>query len=473
MGSLDTNSSAFQSPFLHQLSPADHLSPRVHTTKLFYFASEAPASEIIETLHSSLAKSLEAFPILSGTIGLLKNAPQKGTLAVQGPVVSVSETLSTSDLTQTYDFDVIAAKHFHPKAVDTKLVVPDLCLYPTRVFLAQANIIRGGVILSIALHHNVADEGGIFMTMKLWSTFCRGDDGAKLITPAWTDNSSLMKGEGTGRLEDHPEYKVRPAEDSVTGQTANQEYMAAGSTSTTGTATLFFSESSLESLKKSALIQPLPSGSSEQVPSWISTNDALCALIWSRVTKARDLGEDVPYSMFNMTVDGRSRVEPALPAEYIGNVVFVTTKAILRLETLASPNASLPEVALSIRNSVLAVDNAAIKDKIKAAASIDDIGRLAPGGYSSQQRHFACTSWSGHAYYALDWGKVLGGRCRRVRFPKSLGDGVCVIFPRISQSAELGFDEAGLEVQIGLEGVALGKLREDEILNRYAKWQCI
>ncbi|RDW58625.1 hypothetical protein BP6252_13101 [Coleophoma cylindrospora] len=453
--------------FPHQLSPIDHLSPRIHVPKLLYMATDAAPEAIIANLRDALSKSIAAFPILAGSVGLLKGAPQEGTLAVQAPFITAEQILSVQDLRAQYAYDEIRAGDFRPDAVDGELVTPDLASNPSRVFLAQANLIRGGLILVCAVHHCVVDETGIFNIMKLWSTYCRGGDGASIVKPEWVDRSPLREGRGTGRLQDHLEYTLRPKEKSATLLQANNEYISKSS-ETTGSAVIFFPDESLVRLKQAAS-KDLDDKS--ETASWISTNDAICALIWSRVTQARHtVGTDATYTMFNMTVNGRSRMSPPMSAEYTGNVVFVS-KAAQPIDALLATS-SLADTAQVIRTSVLEVDDAAIRDKIQAVTSIDDIGRLAPGGYSSYQRNVGCSSWSAQPYYALDWGTVLGGACRRLRWRNNISDGIFVIFPRIPAAEDGALGESGVEIYLGLRNEALACLRQDSFLNEYVRWRC-
>lgn len=94
---------------MHQLSPVDHLSPRVHVPKLLYFASEEEPDAIVRTLRDGLAKSISALPILGGTVGLLPGAAQKGTLAIQAPFFEADDSNQPSSLFSLLD---IAALEF-------------------------------------------------------------------------------------------------------------------------------------------------------------------------------------------------------------------------------------------------------------------------------------------------------------------------------------------------------------------------
>ncbi|CZT04294.1 related to trichothecene 3-O-acetyltransferase [Rhynchosporium agropyri] len=400
--------------FPHQLSPVDHLSPRIHVPKLLYFASDATPAEIEATFRDGLARSIAALPLLGGSVGILDNASQKGTLAVQAPEFTATQILSIRDVREQYVFGDIKAKHFPPDAINIDEFMGMVAEEPQRVLHAQANLIRGGLVLVIAIHHCVVDETGIFDVVRLWAGCCNGSDESRIVKPEWTDRSLLMIGEGTGKLEDHPEYTLLPAEKSTTNDTKTAEYISKAS-DMGSSAILFFSYESLARLKIAARARD---------GDWISTNDAMCALMWSRVTKARQetgMG-GIPYSMFNMVVNRRSRMKPPVSEEYMGNVVFVS-KAFQTTDTLVA-TVNLSGIAATLQKSVQEIDDQAIKDKIKAVASVNDIGRLAPVGYNSHGRHLGCTSWASQSYYSLDWGKTLGGRCERVRWRNKISDGI-------------------------------------------------
>ncbi|XMA13605.1 hypothetical protein WAI453_006396 [Rhynchosporium graminicola] len=91
-----------------------------------------------------------------------------------------------------------------------------------------------------------------------------------------------------------------------------------------------------------------------------------------------------------MVVNRRSRMKPPVSEEYMGNIVFVS-KAFQTTDTLVA-TVNLSGIAATLRKSVQEIDDQAIKDKIKAVASVNDIGGLTPVGYNSHGRHLGCTS---------------------------------------------------------------------------------
>lgn len=444
---------------IHTLSPIDHLSPRIHVPKLLYFGTTANQDNIISALRISLAKTFQQVPLLSGTIVLQDNPIQTGTLAIQAPFHDAEHCLAVKDMTDIYDISDIRSRNFPTDAVNVEDVLPDLTKNHDKVMLAQANFIQGGLILSCAIHHCVVDETGIFNFIALWAANCAGRDGSDIFHSDWIDRSALTLGQGPGRLEDHPEYKLRSEAESATFHNGPAPYFSEVDTSVES-CVFYFPDEALARLKAAA--------TAADCQDWISTQDALCALIWCRVTAARlNSGADFPLSMFNETVGGRKHL--SMSPNYTGNVVFVS-KALLPTSTLVTSPPPLASVALNVRKSVNLVDSNSIRGIIQMVKSVDDIGRLAPSGYSSHQRNLGCSSWARQDYYGLDWGLL--GTIERVRWRKLRSDGLFIVFPRIPSSNQVGGAGGGLEIYLGMEREHLDYLMRDKMLGEYATWRC-
>lgn len=447
----------------YPLSPLDHLSPRVHVPKLLYFSTNSDPQIIIQTLRDALIKTISAFPIIAGSLLPSRESNcQRGTLAVQAPRFSVDDILSVEDLSSKYDFETIRANEFPTDAVGAD-VLPNFSRNNDQVLHAKANIIRGGLVLVCAVHHCVMDEAGMFNVMKLWSTFCRGDNGDTLVNEEWIDNSALSGEAGTGRLEDHPEYKLIPESSSLTPYLSH-------SSDAVDTGLFFFSDDSLKRLKELANKDSVDS-------SWVSTNDALVALIWSRITSSRMATSDhttSTLSVFAMTVNGRSRLVPPMSSKFTGNVVLIS-KAFRSFSDLSSDSSNpidLGSIARTVRQSVREVDDAKVKDVIKAIQNVSNLDRLQPSEYQSHQRNVGCSSWSGQPYYELDWGDKLGGNCRRFRWRSLKTDGIFIIFPRVPGNDEERLGKGGLEICMGLRRECLSALKKDKFFAQFAEWRC-
>lgn len=461
------------------LSPIDMLMPRVHVPKLLYFPSAAEQVAITSNLRAALALTLKKIPILAGSVALSKQkGDQRGSLSVQSPYFEAENILSTNDLRDEYDYEQLRAAHFPSDRVAFDAIAPksfEEAADSTPVMIAQANFLRGGLLLFFAVHHCVLDEVGLFNVMKVWSSYCRGDVGMDFVTPQWFDRSLLLQGAGTGKLEDHPEYALAP-EGAATRAAEPGAYFP--SSENVSSATFFFSDEALGRLKTAAMM-PNPDDADER-SAWVSTNDALIALFWCCITSARVADSKKPISeifpLFAMAVNGRSQLRPPMSPDYCGNVVLIA-KTLSKAEDLLSPQPGrLAKAASLIRKAVNVVDDTYVRDVIQMVRNVDDVGLLAPRRRPAVEYSLGCSTWARQPYYSLDWGSTVGGTCERVRWRRFKTDGLFLIFPRLpSIEGSKGGSEArqgGVEVQLGLQSDHLERLMKDSVFMEFAHWRC-
>ena len=463
-----------------QLSPVDMLMPRMHVPKLLYFASAAEPANITSNLLTALELTLRSIPIIAGSVALSKQeGDQKGSLSVQSPYFKAEEILSANDLREEYDFEQLRSAHFPSDSIKFDAIAPKAfgkAADSTPVMLAQANFLRGGLLLFFAVHHCVLDEVGLFNVMKVWSSYCRGDFVLDSVTPQWFDRSPLLQGSGTGKLEDHPEYTLAP--EGSTARAAEDPSTYYPSSESVHSATFFFSDEALGRLKLGATMPGSDDGG--EGAAWISTNDALIALFWCCITAARVAGSTRPTSeispLFAMAVNGRSQLRPPMSPDYCGNVVLIA-KTLSRADDLLSRQPEhLGKVASLIRKAVTVVDDAYARDVIQMVRKVDDVGRLAPRRRPAIEHSLGCSTWARQPYYSLDWGSTIGGTCERVRWRRFRTDGLFLIFPRLpsgkGSNGESDAVQGGVEVQLGLQSEHLERLMKDPVFTDFAVWRC-
>ena len=462
---------------VYPLSPIDMLMPRMHVPKLLYFATTAEPADITSNLRAALALTLKTIPIIAGSVAVSRQqGDQKGSLSVQSPYFEAEDIVSSKDLRHQYDYKQLQAAHFSSDAIAFDAIAPkqfEEAADSTPVMLAQANFLRGGLLLFFAVHHCVLDEVGLFNVMKIWSSCCRGDVGLEFVTPQWFDQTSLWQGAGSGRLEDHPEYTLAPEGGDV--RAAEDPSAFYPSSENVSSATFFFSDESLGRLKIAA---GMPDGNDGRA--WISTNDALIALCWCCITSAR-LAEstnptDAIFSLFAMAVNGRSQLQPPMSPDYCGNVVLIA-KTLAKADDLLFPHPGrLAKVASLIRRAVNVVDDGYVRDVIQMVRNVDDVGRLAPRKRPATEYTLICSTWARQPYYSLDWGKTVGGNCERVRCRRIKTDGAILIFPRLPSTdcgaGESDRMEGGIEVQLSMQSGHLERLTTDPIFTEFAQWRC-
>ena len=328
--------------------------PRHHVPKLLYFASTSEPSTI--TVREALAKTIVAMPIISGSVAPAKYDCQKGSLSVQGPYYTAKDILQINDISNDFNYEDIRAKNFPTDAVPADLIAPPHSKRPLGVMVAQANFLKGGLLLYFAVHHCGMDEVGMFAMMKVWSAYCQGEDGLLLVKPDWFDRRPFPQDAGLGSPQYHSEYTHFLPEKATSQGEKNCTGHYFPQSSSVASSIFFFSDSSLARLKNAACQPSNPKKDNAPLAdSVISTNDALCALLWTSITRARLALNHVPTTTiparFCMTVNGRSRLCPPLSPAYTGNVVLISS-ASTTLPTLVSQ--PLVITAGLIRSSIAA-----------------------------------------------------------------------------------------------------------------------
>lgn len=393
--------------------------------------------------------------------------PQKGVMRFQrladAEVMDMGFVVKDLRYSFPSSYAELKEKHFPVSAFDADTV----CrrgVWPSAgerlpISLVQANLIRGGLILTWCILHMAGDGTSFYTWTKIWAEGCRRAQGLDIPDPLdlpdaiWTDREQVTKssGKNEGKLEDHPEYTLLPftppgAPPKMLSQTHRGQVF-------------YFSRESLAALKAKA------SPSNATKPSdqtWISTNDALSALVWRTVMAAQsplDTLEGDPESIFNIAIDGRQRTEPKIHKDTQGCFLqYVAVSAPLRgmLSTL-----SLADLAIRIRKAILSANEHFTDDVVALVDKLEDVDRLVPTAFLDVPG-FNCvqTSWTNFELYGLDWGDLLGGRIEAVRVPHvGVLNGCQVVLPILP--------DGGMEIVVGVEGSCLDRLLNDPIFTKY------
>ncbi|KAK2789224.1 hypothetical protein FQN52_006316 [Onygenales sp. PD_12] len=195
------------------------------------------------------------------------------------------------------------------------------------------------------------DYTSFYTWTKIWAEGCRRAQGLDIPDPIqlpeaiWEDRerATIPSGRNAGRLEDHPEYTLLP----FTPPGAPPKML---SRSHRGQV-FYFSPDSLLALKAEASPANTTQSSDQ---SWVSTNDALSALLWRTVMAAQSPLENLagdPVSIFNIAIDGRQRTNP-------------------------KSSLNIADLAIRIRKSILAVGNQFADDMVTLVAQLEDVDRL-------------------------------------------------------------------------------------------------
>ena len=470
--SLSKHSASLDDNFKDLLmGPLDNIMPRHHFTPkaLFIPASNSSKEEILESLKSGLAQTLKAIPSIAGHVKLAPNPVQKGGMCVSAPVNTVDDIFTARDLTESHpemEYENLKQKHFPMKAVNRNVLysLPGVTDVEKPVFVAQANFIRGGLVLGVSLHHSFGDGASLKMILRTWAAYCRGDrDEPNLHTSSLRER--LTSSEIGVSLSDFPEYttisdnKIGYKPEVAKGRSAEFATMPPKVDSHV----FYLSSQRLKELKALA-------SAKLQQSDWISTSDALSALLWRSITVARNPESDIvpreETRVLGIMVDGRRHMSQD-PDSYMGNMIlFNNAKA--QLQSLLSSPPQLSELAHSIRRSISRIDEKYINRALSAISSAPDVSKVMMTGGTFDESALTITSWGD---FRMDWGHVVGGPCERVRVSGIPYSGACVILPA-SVSGAKTTRMNGVEVLIGLNSDDMIRLMKDDFFTSFAKWRC-
>ena len=451
-----------------KISSLEQASPPYWNRSLYCFKLpfEYDEKEITHILEDALRATILELPVLKGQLVPVddKDQPGKHDL-VSGGI----EKLFVKDYrSTTLDFDQLSASNF-PLATfedDTFWALPKVPSPGDKVpvFALQVNFIRGGMLLGVAFWHIVMDGLALATALRVLSQNCRriqdhgsqGEHGNSLQNDIF-DKSRMYESppQYASSISDHPEYIILPEV-----PTGLPSFM----TMPLKVDVFHISPASVKALKV-AVTPIIKTSADTKEPMWVSTNDAITALIWRSLIVATYSGTDYndePMSCCQVAVNARPKMSPPLPANHFGCALTFGTSDLPISSILTAE--SLPVMALMVRQSIMKVNSTYIESLIAMMRRTPDYRRLLfRSGGELLGRDTVMTSWAAFPLYEYDWGPVLGGKCERVRAPKlGMFNGLQTILPALPE--RLG---GGYEVMIGLEAHVMEKLKKDEMWSQY------
>ena len=521
------------------LSPADeHMADTyICYLMLFPLSPSSNNQEVYSTLKTGLSLTLSEIPFIGGYLASVAGAggtrfqiridKDYGMRLVYrdftAPDTQAKFKYSYAELKE----DLFPVSAFKPGEL---MPVPFTAQTPEPAVMAvQTNFINGGLIMCVCLHHKASDALALAAILKAWAKHTRVVDKANgnnldaaidELTPRSMDRSGMCNGLVGRKVDDFPEYVVKngSSEASCPAPAKKQTifsklinsirsiFIAPAATATAVPAAAAAAPSSLSGtispfgpLKICVVHLPattlarLKQAASPPFPStdWISTNDALCALLWRCITRVRThlastllppppSSSSPPPLNLALALEARRRLIPALPAEYLGNAAFYCP-VTSTLSTVISAHTPLSAVALLIRAAVTGFDDRKMRGVIGLLQSISSYSATATATaaatkppqislhervYEDPLRGLIITSWADMGLYELVWGAGLGG-VESVRVPEIVlptGTPICGVFPRRR--------DGGLEVVMCLEEEAIKALRADEEFGGWVEWRC-
>lgn len=281
------------------------------------------------------------------------------------------------------------------KVIAPRPTLPDLDEDDTPVFMVQVNFVQGGVLLVFNAQHNCMDLRGQAQLIEHFAQACRGHD----FTPEQLELANMTEcrltppsgASSTVRESVHADYVPKPPQQRDNPQHRGQcrwSYFA-------------FSAANLRRLKNLA--------TTDKFCDFISTDDALSALLWQaslRCRKVRLSSTDI-VSTFERQVNARKHV--GAPHAYMGNMIF---KSSVKLRVADVDDMSLGQIASHLRKGLSPEPTIEYQMRIatgKARAAMDSPEQIqTPIRSSLPLTDFRLSSWAQEKCCDVDFGGMLG-----------------------------------------------------------------
>ncbi|KAL2829470.1 transferase family-domain-containing protein [Aspergillus cavernicola] len=467
-----------------RLSPMDNVMPRIYARLIFCFRRSPTRDplEIHRLLDEGLRRAATDIPSLASRV--FQTAGQglgQGSLEWRAHA-DWTPTLVFRNLSDTLDYDDLMDDGLPQDELDRDILFPAEGPADWEsgvpVFLTQANFLEGGLLLSIAIYHPTIDGTSAMVMMKKWAEHTRqlqgmrvGGEGTTVhLTSDSVDPGVLMK---LWRDENNNEEIVlreqAPRKDEsvwrligLTQPSDNPSVPEMPPPPPPVRTTIFYvSKNAFGDLHAQTAAQGDPTSKT-------SANDALMALLWRAIIRARFPDAVKPEidteTILDTTFDGRGMFSSSLPWSYIGTLIFINT-ARMGLSTLTSPDTSLGLIARTIREATEQITTPRLHEAFAAAAALPNYNTLGYPFATFAGAEVCITSWIALGLFDISFGDILenGGRPELARPPRREFDAVCrrcVVLPL--QPA------GGFEVLVSLVDEEIARLETDAEFRRYA-----
>lgn len=456
-----------------RLSPLDQIITPLYIRFGLCAPAHAPTLKdqevLFQSLQLGLQRTLTQIPFLGGILREDKDGSGRHHIA-PGPGILFRQVDWTED--QSLSYRKLRNSHFPSNGFNDELApvgpVPEKSEAP--VMAAQANFVPHGLILTVCFHHFAVDAAAVGSVLRTWAENTRAshDSGFELksvesLPPELLDRTPLFgsgDSDAKDKIKHYPQYKLlsATAPPSSVKSPEQTEPFPLTTIPPIKSAILYFSAPQLSTLKASA------SSSSSPDTTYISTNDAFSALLWSSITKARGLAShqdnepNPPQSRLLFSINCRKLFDPPIPPSYLGNVIIYS--AVDQPISILKTPSELSTTAAAIRAAVNKVNHDHVQELISLINSLSLPADLQPDMNCFLGPDLAMTSWRDMGISGLDWGQGIG-KVERLRALAIGFDGIILVLPAL--------EDGGLEVLIGLEAEVMGRLLKDEGLLRFAE----
>jgi hypothetical protein len=319
---------------------------------------------------------------------------------------------------------------------------------PLPVFVLQANLINGGLILTSACTHNALDMNGQGQVLRLLAQTLRGEN----FSEAQLRDGNVDRAKVIPLLK--PEEKPL-AHEKLRCPSSLSNPAFGGSPNPAPWKLFNFPGHKLVELKAAAAKE---CGPGKDVP-WISTNDALTAFLWQRTLAVRSarLGKDAESTLVRAS-DARRSLDPPISERYMGHCVACTHSTGPVHKVVEEP---ISTIAAEIRKSRNGIDDHHIRSIATLLNSLEDKTTFAYGAKFNPDTDLMVSSWAELRLYQSSFGPLLG-KPEFIRRPLLTElESLVYLMPRT--------DDGGIAVAMSMREDDAKALMEDEVWQYYTE----
>ncbi|KAF3760412.1 hypothetical protein M406DRAFT_53048, partial [Cryphonectria parasitica EP155] len=370
------------SPKRFALNALDNIMPRFFSSLIFTFrlSKEATHDQALQLLQESLRTACDELPYFRRKVFSIPISPENktpGRLEAREHQDWIPQVLR-NDLTKSWpEYDDMVEDGLPQDLLDGSQLFPpgrhiiDLDHEGTPLLVAQANYVRGGLLLGVSMFHSLVDGMSGALILRMWAKHMRIHSGETVaafdISPGSCDYDTLHE---VWKTSGAPVAEGTPDDWRLLGLLPpGVEDRPSGAPPPPMRSSIFYISGT-----SFARLGAIAAGSStnghvdgggadgdDGVKLGGTANDALMALLWRCVMRARRAAapESPSYGAsevaeLDTTLNGRAFFGEELPWQYMGTLVYIVTTRMTVAE-LTDPATPLSAVVSAVRNSVARV----------------------------------------------------------------------------------------------------------------------
>ncbi|KAE9398277.1 hypothetical protein BT96DRAFT_995038 [Gymnopus androsaceus JB14] len=329
-----------QVPFVFKIAPGIHEECKESEGELVNPGCREQFESIATKLKASLAEALEVYPPVAGTIRTSADDALAMTIVCDGQ--------GATFMTQVEDRKYVESEHWLDGLAGTSLFTAD---FSKPIFAVKLILFSCGTIVMItSMHHYAADLTSYMDFIDAWAQLSRGEDLATYSSLSWTRNFNNLS----------PPAAVPSTIPGIMILSPSSGPPPIPTEFRQGDGLRWFiSDTNLAKLKADCMDLV----KKKQVNSWLSSSDALTALMWGAMTRAQhaisnNIDPTRTVDSMNLAVNGRERIpglgplEAGGPSRYFGNLNLFLMVYTPRVDLLEASLGAMSRVALAIRKTL-------------------------------------------------------------------------------------------------------------------------